>query len=271
MAETLTDSLIEKGAEPRASAIDPRLRFYPEARFGGYTDVDSTVAFYLRAGALLRPDSVLLDVGAGRGRAAEDPILARRRLRTFRGRCAKVIGIDVNPVGRTNPLLDEFRQIEGERWPVEDESVDISLCDNVLEHIESPDGFFSELRRVMRPGGFVCIRTPNVNSYFGLASWLIPNGFHSATLGGVRAADVNEEDVFPTVYRCNTRRRLTNTFAKHGFDALVYGYESEPSYLSFSRFAYFLGVVHQKLSPGAFKVCLFGFAQKRAIPNGMSV
>src|SRR5713101_4264375 len=94
-AKLATDS----DAGTKGPEEDLLARFYPEVRFGGYTVVDGTIAFYLRVGALLRSNSVLLDVGSGRGRAAEDPVRVRRELRTFRGRCAKVIGIDVDPAG----------------------------------------------------------------------------------------------------------------------------------------------------------------------------
>ena len=42
-------------------------RFYPESRFGGYSDIDGTVTFYGRVQALLQSDMVVLDVGCGRG------------------------------------------------------------------------------------------------------------------------------------------------------------------------------------------------------------
>ena len=54
---------------------EPKLleRFYPETTFGGFTRVDGTMAFYLRVRSLLCPDSVVLDVGCGRGEYGEDP------------------------------------------------------------------------------------------------------------------------------------------------------------------------------------------------------
>jgi len=236
--------------------------FYPESRFGGFTDVDGTVAFYTRVGALTEPSAVVLDVGCGRGEYADDPVAARRELRIFRGKCAKVIGIDVDPAAEANPFVDEFRLIEPPRWPVDNLSVDTCICDTVIEHLEEPDGFFAEAARVIRPGGHLCIRTPNVLSYFGLLSKLIPNKRHAAVLAKVQDRRC-EQDVFPTVYKCNTRAKLRAMLRKHRFDAAVYGYEAEPSYLSFSKLAYALGVLHQKLAPGALKVSLFAFARKK--------
>ena len=239
--------------------------FYPESRIGGFTDLDGTIAFYTRVGVLTGPESVVLDVGCGRGEYAGDPVSVRRELRIFRGKCAKVIGIDVDPAAGVNPFIDEFRPIELQRWRLDDESVDTCICDTVLEHVEDPDGFFAEAARVIRPGGHLCLRTPNVLSYVGLLSKLIPNKRHAAVLAKVQARRA-AEDVFPTLYKCNTRARLRAMFRKHRFDASVYGYEAEPSYLSFSKLAYALGVLHQKFAPNALKVSLFAFGRKLPAP-----
>jgi hypothetical protein len=42
----------------------------------------------------------------------------------------------------------------------------------------------------------------------------------------------------------------------------VYTYEAEPSYLSFSPLAYYLGVLHQRHAPKGVRLALFAFAQK---------
>ena len=243
-----------------------KLRFYPEARFGGFSDVDGTVHFYTRVQALLAqmgPSAVVaLDIGCGRGVHGEDAVPYRRDLTRLRGRCAKVIGIDVDPAGRENPLVDEFRLIENvNRWPVQDASVDFAVADTVLEHVEDPDAFFSEARRVLKVGGVLAVRTPNVMSYIGLVSSLVPNRLHARVLKKAQAGR-KEEDVFPTLYRCNTRGRLRRTMRQHGFDPCVYGYEAEPSYFNFSRVLYALGVLHQKFAPNFLKVALFAFGRK---------
>ena len=56
---------------------DPLTRFYPESAAGGFSRNDGTVAFYQRVQALLRPDSVVIDFGAGRGQFLEAPPRAR--------------------------------------------------------------------------------------------------------------------------------------------------------------------------------------------------
>lgn len=238
-----------------------KFRHYPESRFGGFADVDGTVAFYLRVNALLTKDATVLDVGCGRAQYVDDPVPVRRDLRIIRGKCARVIGLDVDEAAAVNPFVDEFHLITGPRWEVEDASVDVCVCDFVVEHLENPDEVFAEFRRVIRPGGYLCIRTPNSRSYVGLMSRLIPNRHHAKVVGRVQETR-KEEDVFPTLYRANTRGKLRSLLRRYDFDGCVYGFESEPAYLSFSPLAYRLGVMHQRMAPNGLKPTLFAFGRR---------
>jgi SAM-dependent methyltransferase len=239
----------------------PIRRFYPESAFGGFTRRDGTVAFYLRVNALLTPESWVLDVGCGRGEYADDPVAARRALRVLRGKCARVIGLDPDPAAQANPYLDEFGLLDEPHWPVDDGTIDLCLVDNVLEHVEHPDDFFARCRRVLRPGGFVCIRTPNAFGYAAVAARLVPNSVHSRVLRRVQP-DRKEEDVFPTFYRCNTQRNLHERLRAAGFEACVYGHGAEPAYLGFSHLAYGLGVFWASVAPTDLQGTLFAFGRR---------
>lgn len=236
-------------------------RWYPEVRFGGVTHVDGTVAFYMRVNGLLEEDSVVLDLGCGRGAGAEDAVPWRRDLRNLRGLSRHVIGADVDPAAAANPTIDEFRPIEGDMLPLEDATIDVVVADWVLEHVQDVDGFFAEIVRVLRPGGHVCIRTPNVWSYMGIASRLIPNRMHARVLGRMQP-DRREEDIFPTVYRCNSVGELEKAFRRHGLDGVVIAHESEPAYLSVSRRLYALAVLYQRHAPRRLRRTLLAFARK---------
>ncbi|NLJ29706.1 MAG: class I SAM-dependent methyltransferase [Deltaproteobacteria bacterium] len=222
--------------------------FYPEAKFGGFTDIDGTVAFFNRVNSLLESSFTVLDVGCGRGAYGEDSVPLRKNLRIIKGKVAKVVGIDVDKKAQDNPFLDEFHLIQGDAWPINDNSIDLIICDNVLEHIDDPDKFFAEIGRVLKNGGFLCIRTPNRWSYIALGATLIPNRYHSSVTSIVQDGR-KEEDVFPTVYKCNSVAKLKRIMKKSGFECVVYGYEAEPSYLSFSKVAYLFGVLHQRFAP----------------------
>ena len=242
-----------------------KTRAYPENDFGGFTRCDSTVAFYTRINALVGPDTDVLDVGCGRGAYFEVDGESPHRisLRNLKGRARHVLGIDVDTAGEGNACLDEFRMIEDvDRWPVEDASVDVLMSDFVMEHVDDPAAFLSEAARVVRPGGAICLRTPNRWSYIAIAASIIPNRAHGAVTSRVQQHR-EEEDVFPVRYRCNSRRALRKALNRAGFDPAVWTMEAEPAYLSFSWPVYRCGTLIHAVMPSMFRSTLLGFGRRR--------
>ena len=70
-------------------------RWRPETAAGGYTRDDEAVVFYTRINALMHPDAVVLDLGAGRGsRFDEGSAAFRKWFCNFQGRVRRVIGVE---------------------------------------------------------------------------------------------------------------------------------------------------------------------------------
>ena len=238
--------------------------FYPESVHGGYTDIDGTVVFHTRVNSLVRQEDVVVDVWCGRGQHREDPIRLRRELKILKGKCTRVLGIDVDPNAHLNPFLDEFRLIPTDTpvFPIADATADLCVTDYVVEHVADPAKFFAECHRILKPRGYLCIRTTNVRSYVGLAATLTPNRLHARVVGWAQRGR-QSKDVFPTQYRVNTRHKLARALQQAGFDACVYHHNPEPSYLSRSALAYRFGVVYQRCAPRAWSTVLFAFGRKR--------
>jgi SAM-dependent methyltransferase len=233
-----------------------------ESRFGGFSDVDGTAIYSTRAKALATRSSVLIDFGCGRGKGADDPVEALGALRVFRGRVARVIGLDVDPAAAGNPTVDDSHLLDGPRWLLPDGTADLCIRDNVLEHLPEPDAFFLEARRALKSGGHLGVRTSNAHSYVGLASLLFPERWHTAVLA--RAQNGREgQDIPPEPMRCNNVGKVRRALRRHGFDGVAYGYEAESSYLSFAAPLYALGVLYQRLTPGLSRSAIFAFARRR--------
>lgn len=234
---------------------------YPEAEICGFSRYDSTVHFYSRVLALLveRPcveRRDILDIGCGRGEWV-DRKDAKAVLRTQQGVFERVIGIDVDPEAQINPTVDEFRLISRDGlWPIDNNTIDLAICDYVLEHVDDPHLFFAELRRVLRPGGVFCCRTPNKWFYVCMAARIIPNKWHH------KCVERDEAEVYPTRYECNTARRLRWFLRHYGLSGTVYAIEQEPSYLGRWPWLYrIMSYVHRMLPP-MFQSTLIGFARK---------
>ena len=58
----------------------------------------------------------------------------------------------------------------GERLPFADQSFEVVLCDNVIDHAESPSGIVSELARILAPGGVLYFTVNVHHPIYALAS-----------------------------------------------------------------------------------------------------
>lgn len=102
----------------------------------------------------------LLDLGCADGRrtlefarCARSRVVHGVELTTAHAEQARARGVNVVEADLNEPL------------PFEDESFDVVVSNQVIEHLSDTDRFVSELRRVLRPGGLAVTSTEN------LASW----------------------------------------------------------------------------------------------------
>jgi hypothetical protein len=102
----------------------------PELIAGRFTRLDGAIEFYSRVHSLIPPDAIILNFGAGRGeRGIGDPIDFRRRLYDLRAVGRTVIGVDIDRIVSTNPLVNEGHILTNERLPLADSSVDIVVAE----------------------------------------------------------------------------------------------------------------------------------------------
>ncbi len=238
-------------------------RLYPEAAVGGYTHLDGQVEFYTRINALVDESSHVLDFGAGRGYWAVEPMPEiSRRLRTLKGRVARVVGTDVDEAVLTNPTLDEARVVApGEPLPYEDGTFDVVIADHVLEHIDAEHApeVAAELVRLLKPGGWLAARTPNKWGMIGVGARAVPNTLHVRVLDRLQPGR-KAEDVFPVRYSMNTRKDLRRLFAGHAVH--VYGHASEPTYFGRSPALWRVAAGIDRLTPPRLRPTLMIFVQK---------
>lgn len=237
--------------------------FYPEIEAGGFSRVDGTVEFYGRINALLSPEMVVLDFGAGRGGHVGDVSPYRRDLRVLKGKVARVVGADVDPVVTTNPTVDERIVLgHGTPLPFDDESFDLVVADATFEHVEAPALVAAELHRVLRPNGWICARTPSRWGYIGLGANLTPNRVHATLLKRLQPHR-QSRDVFPTRYRMNTRKTLDELFPPSQFENFTYARTTEPAYFGNSRLLWQLMFLVNRMTPARMGAMLFVFLRKR--------
>jgi SAM-dependent methyltransferase len=213
----------------------------PEVAAGGIVRDDGEIYYYIRVNALLRPDMTVLDYGAGRGAVfSSNQFALRESLAKLQGKVRKVIGVDVDHGVLDHPYLDEKYLLEVDApIPVTDESIDLITAHWVFEHIENPTQLAREFFRVLRPGGWICARTPHRWSYVGIAARLMPYGVQVALLQRIKPA-FGGQDKFPTVYRLNSLYALNKYFPNSRWFNCSYGMNSTPRYHFDNRWLFYV-------------------------------
>ncbi len=235
-------------------------QLYPERLAIGFSRADGTVHFYTRVQAVLPSAGTVIDFGAGRGARGKAEPSNKRSLRDLRGQDRFVVGVDVDPIVRVNPYLNDAVVIrEGHRLPFEDHSVSLILADHVFEHLADPSFVAAELARLLRSGGWLCARTPNRWGAIGLAARMVPNRYHVDVLRRLQP-ERQEGDIFTTAYKLNTPKAIRNTFP--GFEHHVWGYFPEPAYVGGLAWAQRLASFADRMTPSHFAPVLMAFLRK---------
>lgn len=238
-------------------------RYYPEAAVGGFSRVDWSVQFWSQVGSLLKPDFQVLDFGAGRGEhIVDDPVEWRRNLANLKGRCARLTGCDVSRAVLENPFLDQADLIGHDgNLPYPNESFDLIVSRMVFEHLPDPATSVAELKRVLKPGGWIAAVTPNKWGYVALASRMVPNALHARVLKNVQPGR-KEEDIFPTHYRLNSATDLRHHFEPECTLHLCRT-SSEPAYHFGSAAVYRAMMAVHALLPAFFHTAILAFIHKK--------
>lgn len=136
---------LSSGIPPRVIPDGPRnIWAYPEWRDPDFLlrkRLDTTIR---EIAASLPLHASVVDIGCG-WMPYKEYFLARTR---------NLIGFDLDPYPG-----EQFRLMREKRWPVDSASADVCVSWQVLEHVDSLELYFSELRRVLKPGGKVFLTT----------------------------------------------------------------------------------------------------------------
>ena len=132
--------------------------------------------------------------------------------------------------------MDEFirkceaRGIEARRGdlneplPFEEDSFDAVVANQVLEHLHNTDLFITEIYRVLRPGGYAVVSTPNLAAWHNIACLFL--GWVPFSVSLLQRAGVGNPlfpkseghvEHYPEHYRIPTYRGLKEMLLHYGF------------------------------------------------------
>jgi 2-polyprenyl-3-methyl-5-hydroxy-6-metoxy-1,4-benzoquinol methylase len=137
---------------------------------------------------------VLADVGCGTGDLWE----------ALRGRFQSCIGVDaVRYDGLAADVEFHAADLDAVSLPLADASVDVAAAVEVIEHLDNPRRFVRELARIVRPGGWVVVTTPNQLSALSLLTLVVKGRFSAF-----------QDDMYPAhrtaLLEVDLRRMLTD-------------------------------------------------------------
>lgn len=209
-------------------------KYYDHSRY------DGTLIFYDWIRQNMQPDFRILNLGAGPATGSAKRIL--------KGSVREVVGADIDPIVLENDELDAAVVIEDGRLPLDAAGFDLVYTDFVLEHVEKPAQFLQEARRVLKPGGRLFFRTPNLYHYVSVMSALTPHGVHKLVANRARGLVEGAHEPWQTFYRMNSRRILKALTREAGFCEVEFRMiEAEPSYLMFHPAPFMVGVAYERL------------------------
>jgi SAM-dependent methyltransferase len=158
-----------------------------------------------------------VDIGCGDGsstRYAIDACQARD------GTAVTILGFDWSL-----PALAQARQqgvtvvcasLEGAGLPLATASIDVVIMGEIIEHLVDTDAALAEARRLLRPGGWLLLSTPNLAAWFnrGLLLFGVQPLFSEVSLRGIYGRPGSEVVGHLHLF---TRRALVELLAANGF------------------------------------------------------
>ena len=113
--------------------------------------------------------AVVLDVGCGDGRFT---VQFKNKIQ-----CKKIIGTEGNPARikmAEDNGVDKVVSVELEKkWPFPNNSFDVIISNQVIEHILNIDHFIEEIYRLLRPGGYCVISTENLSAWHNIGALVL--------------------------------------------------------------------------------------------------
>lgn len=170
----------------------------------------------------------LLDLGCGDG---EFTAMVKQRTQTTR-----VMAIDMFPdnlAGVAKKGIEGTKSDLNEPFPVADASVDIVVANHVIEHLSNTDLFVEEIGRVLKPGGYAVLATPNLAAWYNIAMLILGQQPPSTSVSDVAPVGFMERRVWSGSYTfgvghegtTNHRRIFVRSTLKRLFE--FYGFHCE--------------------------------------------
>lgn len=176
--------------------------------------------------AHLKPDSTVLDLGCGRGGLVEQ----------LDHSLTQIAGVDPDEQSLCEHRLALPRAVAmSDALPFAANSFDVVFASWLLEHLERPLSTFTQISRVLKPGGVFIFITPNTRHPLSVLNRGL--GRFSQLQGRLveRFYGRAETDAFPTYYRANSKTAVHKLCRKSNLQINEFQVIPDPTYLAFNH------------------------------------
>ncbi|HMD55812.1 MAG TPA: class I SAM-dependent methyltransferase [Phycisphaerae bacterium] len=135
----------------------------------------------------------VLDIGCGKG-------ISNEAMTDFPSWCAHLDGIDPTAEVMEHPALENRWQGEFETAPIPEQTYDLAIAFNVVEHIKNSRSFIDRVAAILKPGGVFWALTPHADHPF---CW-ISRGVELVGLKNFAADKHKGINRYSTYYRLNS-------------------------------------------------------------------
>lgn len=178
----------------------------------------------------------MIDARLGRGMRILDLGAGKKGMPAlFSGRAGAIVGLDLSPEDlRRNEGLSHRVVGDARALPFPDGSFDAVTSQWLIEHLASPPGFFREVFRVLKPGGWLLVVSNSLFCPLMFFNAVTSRKLRDRLKRALLPREV-EEDTFPTFYRANTRGTLRRMARRHRFREEEFVYANDLSFFIFNR------------------------------------
>lgn len=190
-------------------------RYYSDQKYNG------TLQFWRFIDRYIDGPCRILEIGAGPTNATTEYLSGK----------GSVTGIDIDEAVKGNKHCIEAVTYDGVHMPFDDGSFDLAVSSYVFEHVEKPAELLAEIRRVLRPGGVLVFRTPNLWHYVSIGARIVPERMQKKVIDYLQDGQRKEQDIYPTYHRMNTSLCCRKLLLEAGFHNVeIKLQEYHPSY-----------------------------------------
>jgi len=212
---------------------------------GKFSTNDGTIDFYLRIRTLINKNKVVLDLGAGEGNWFNDKsnIKIKKSIQYLKKDVKKLYAADIDRSVLKNKSSHKNLIIKKNFIPLTKNSIDIIICDWVFEHIENPITFYTEINRILKKSGVLCVRTPHKFNYVSIISNILEGSSLKDFL--LNKTQPGKKEYFKSYYRLNTKNKINKIFKYYSKKIFIFTpdpayYFSSKLFFIFFRFIHFI-------------------------------